>query len=145
MSIYNFLLALIVNSDIIKRKTERNLISTWYQFTKSNISFLGIFLKLAIAVDHSCFLTFQYKFHGSLSILHGTTSSSSQLRLDGGMGGEEPFILLSFCLYQVNIIIVKWSHTDSPVISSRTVAVCSSFVLLCTPLLLVLFVFHMKN
>ena len=44
------------------------------------------------------------------------------------MGGEEPSTLLLFCLYQVNIKLVECSLIRS----NRTVAVCSSFVLLCT-------------
>ena len=49
------------------------------------------------------------------------------------VGGEDPSTLLRFCLYyQVNIIAVECSHTDSLVRSSKTAAVCSSFVLLCT-------------
>ena len=50
---------------------------------------------------------------------------SLSLRLEGGVGKEEPTTLLSVCLYQINDIVR----------SSRAVAVCSSFVLLCTALL----------
>ena len=55
---------------------------------------------------NSCFLSFQTKFHDSFTILHGITSSSGRFRLEGGVGGEEPSTLLSFILYQVDIILV---------------------------------------
>ena len=48
------------------------------------------------------------------------------------MGREESFILLSFCFYHVDTIVVEYSYTDSLVKSSTTVTVCSSFALLCT-------------
>ena len=61
---------------------------------------------VAIAIDYSLFLTFPYKIHDSLSILHGIASSSYQFRLERGLGGEVPSTLLSFCLYQLDIIVV---------------------------------------
>ena len=81
-------------------------------------------------IDYTCFFTFLYKGHPRFSILHGITSSSGQLRLEGGVGGEEPSSLLSFCLSQVDIIVVECSHTDNIVWSSGTVMICCSFVLL---------------
>ena len=44
-----------------------------------------------------------HKFHDSVSIPHGIASSSSQLWLEGQVGGEEPSTLLCFSLYQVYI------------------------------------------
>ena len=46
------------------------------------------------------------------------------------------FVPSSFFSYQVDIIVVECSHMNSLVRSSRTVSVCSSFVLLCTSLFL---------
>ena len=63
----------------------------------------------AVLLPHEIFpyfLSFLYKFHNSLSIIYGIASSSIQLQLEGGMNGEEPSTLLSFCLYQVDIIVV---------------------------------------
>ena len=37
---------------------------------------------------------------------NGITSFSSQLWLEGGVGGKEPSTLLSFSLYQLDIIVV---------------------------------------
>ena len=47
------------------------------------------------------------------SILHGITSSSNQIQLEGVVGGEEPSTLLSLCLEHVNTKLVECSHTDS--------------------------------
>ena len=57
---------------------------------------------VAIAVDYACFLTFLY----SLSVLRGIASSSGLFLLEGEVGGEEPSTLLSFCLNQIDIIVV---------------------------------------
>ena len=67
-------------------------------------------------------------------IVHGIASYSGQLWLEGGgVGGEEPSNLLSFSLSHVDTIVVKLSHTGSLVRYRRSVAVCSSFVLLFSP------------
>ena len=60
----------------------------------------------AIAANYVCFLTYLYKFHGNLSLLHDIACSSGQLRLEGGIDGDEPSTLLSFCLYQIDITVV---------------------------------------
>ena len=86
---------------------------------------------LVIAVYYTCFLTVLYKFHASLSMVHGITSSFGKLRLEGGVGGEEPSTLLPSCLYQVDTIVVECSHTGSLVRSIRSVDVCTTIVFLC--------------
>ena len=90
------------------------------------------FFRVAGAADYGGLLTFLYIFQDYISILHGIASSSCQLRLEGGMGEEEPSTLLSYCLYHVDIIVVEYSHLCTFTRSSRTVAVFSFFIFLCT-------------
>ena len=52
------------------------------------------------------FHIYLYTYHNSLSMQHGITSPSGQLLLEGEMGEEGASTLLSFCLYQVDIIVV---------------------------------------
>ena len=60
---------------------------------------LVLTLVVVVDVDYACLFTFLlYEFHVVLFILRGIASSSNQGRLEAGMGGEEPSILLSFCL-----------------------------------------------
>ena len=108
MNMCSSLPAQIVNSITIQtfnKELDKHLASV-HQMEFFHAQRICFYLVVAISVDYSCFLTFLHKFHDSLSILHGITFSSYQLRLEGRMGGEEPSILLSFCLYQVVIIVV---------------------------------------
>ena len=65
-----------------------------------------MFFFIIIIINRHRLLTFLYKFHDSLSILHGIAFSSGKLRLEGEVGGKEPSTLLFFCLYQVDIIVI---------------------------------------
>ena len=78
------------------------------------------------------FLTSLCNFHAGLSILQDIASPSGQHRLEGGMDEGEPSTLLSFFLYHVDTLLVECSLKNRLIRFSRTVVVCSSFVVFCT-------------
>ena len=78
---------------------------------------------VAIAVDYSCFLSFLYKFHDSLSILHGITSSPASFGWREGWVGRS----LPLCCPFVSI--------SSRILATRTVVFL--LVLFCTPLYII--------
>ena len=106
VNIWNSLPAQIINSITIEY-FKKISISIWHLFTKMSISFLSylfiyyyyFFLNRRRLVLHLFSLSF------TNFMLHGIASSSGQLRLEERVGVEEPSTFLSFCLYQVDIIV----------------------------------------
>ena len=81
-----------------------------------------------VAVDYACYFTFLYKFHDSFSILATWYHFFFPASFDWREGWVGRIVPLCFDFVPIKQILQQQCcHTDSLVMSSRTVAVCSSF------------------